>query len=93
MLLNVSGVLVVVGDSTEDERPLVGVVEGVGGLLVETVLDCVVLLFVVTVVVNVSDTVVAVVTAIVMMLFELTLCDLTGGLRGDGGTCATQGIT
>ena len=83
----------VVGDNTnDDEKPLVGVVEGVGCLL-ETVLDGVVLLlFVVTVVVNVSDTVVAAVTAIIMVLFELTLCDLTGGLRGDEGTCTTQGI-
>ena len=85
--------VVVVGDNTADEMPLLGVVEGVGCLL-GTVLDGVVLLFVVViVVVNVSDSVVAVVTAIIMVLFELTLCDLAGVLRGDEGTCATQCIT
>ena len=90
MLLSVNGVLVVDGDNTADDKPLLGVVEGVGCLL-ETVLDgAVLLLFVVIVVVNVSDTVVAVVTAIVVVAFELTLCDLTGGLRGDGGTCIIQ---
>ena len=85
----------VVGESTNDEKPLLGVVEGVDCLLeTETVLAVVVvlLLFVVNVAVSVSDVVVAVVLAIAMA-FELTLCDLTGGFRGDGGTCATLGIT
>ena len=88
--------MVAVGDNTTaDEMPLLGVVEGVGCLL-GTVLDGVVLLFAVvvaTVAVNVSGTVVAVVTGIIMVLFELTLCDLAGVLRGDGGTCTTQRIT
>ena len=85
----------VVGESTEDEKPLLGVVEGVGCLLeTETVLAVVVvlLLFVVIAAASDSDGVVAVVTAVIMA-FELTLCDLTGGFRGDGGTCATLGNT
>lgn len=83
-------VVVADGDITEDEKPLLGVVDDVDCLL-ETVRDDVVLLFVVTVVdVDDSDTVVAVVTGITGVLFELTLCDFVGGLRGEGGTCKTQ---
>ena len=77
------------GDITEDEKPLLGVVDDVDCLL-ETVRDDVVLLFVVTVIVvdiDDSDTIAAVVTGITVVLFELTLCDFVGGLRGEGGTC------
>ena len=76
------------GDITEDEKPLLGVVDDVDCLL-ETVRDDVVLLFVVTVIDDIddSDTVAAVVTGITVVLLELTLCDFVGGLRGEGGTC------
>lgn len=75
------------GDVSEDDKPLLGVVEDDDDVdcLLDTVRDGV-LLFVAIVVVNDSDTVVAVVTAIAMVVLELTLCDLAGGLRGDGGT-------
>ena len=87
LLLSVNGVVVAVdGDVTDDEKPLLGVVEDVDSLL-ETVRDEIVLLFVVIVVDVDNDTVVAVVTGITTVLFELTLCDFVGGLRGDEGTC------
>ena len=93
LLLNVNGVLVDDdGDIADNDKLLLGVDEGVDCLL-GTVRD-IVLLFVVAVVSvtdvvtgNDSDAVVAVVTAIDMVLFELMLCDLTVSLRGDGGTC------
>ena len=90
LLLSINGVLVVDDDdddTSEDVKPLLGVVAEDVDLL-ETVRD-VVLLFVVIVVDDVAndvrDTVIAVVTAVamVLLLFELTLCDLTVGLRGD----------
>ena len=87
LLLSVNGVVVAVdGDVTDDEKPLLGVVEDVDSLL-ETVRDDIVLLFVVIVDDVDNDTVVAVVTGITTVLFELTLCDFVGGLRGDGGPC------
>lgn len=96
LLLNVNGAFVADGDITDDEIPLLGVVEGVDCLL-ETVRDdddnddvVVLLLFVVVID---SDTAVAVVTGIAMVLFELMLCDLVGSLRGDGGTCSHSDIT
>ena len=56
-------------------------VEGIDCLLVTVVVNG-----------NGSDTAVAVVTAIVVVMFELTLCDLAGGLLGDGGTYVQQKI-